>query len=66
MIIKYCFFFYFLFQDLNQILWHLEVPKVMYNLLLGLYIPIIISGAILNLTILMIILSTKKLRKDPR
>lgn len=42
------------------------LPQSHYNLLLGLYIPIMILGTSLNLFLLLTILTTKKLRQDPR
>jgi hypothetical protein len=42
------------------------MPDDVYNLLLGLYLPIMILGTTLNLFLLIAILSTKKLRIDPR
>lgn len=44
----------------------MEVPQLMYNLLLGVYLPVVIMGGLLNLMIITVILSTKKLRVDPR
>ena len=42
------------------------LPESHYNLLLGLYIPVMILGTSLNLFLLLTILTTKKLRQDPR
>ena len=42
------------------------MPDSAYNLLLGLYIPIMVLGTTLNLFLLWAMLSTKKLRTEPR
>ena len=42
------------------------MPKNAYDLLLGLYIPVMILGTTLNLFLLCTIFSTKKLRTEPR
>jgi hypothetical protein len=42
------------------------MPDYAYHLLLGLYLPIVILGSLLNIFMLVIILSTPKLRLDPR
>ena len=42
------------------------MPAYAYDLLLGLYLPIVTLGSLLNLFMLIIILSTPKLRQDPR
>ena len=42
------------------------LPETHHNLLLGLYIPVMILGTSLNLFLLLTILTTKKLRQDPR
>jgi hypothetical protein len=42
------------------------MPDYAYHLLLGLYLPIVICGSILNTILLAVILSTPKLRIDPR
>ena len=55
-----------LFQSIRLLHWHSEMPEYAYQLLLGLYIPIVIMGSILNLLLLMVILSSSKLRLDPR
>ncbi|TRY72733.1 hypothetical protein TCAL_11189 [Tigriopus californicus] len=54
------------FQEIRALLWNLDIPENIYYLLLALYIPIIILGSVLNLVILCIILSSNKLRVDPR
>ena len=46
--------------------WHSEMPEYAYHLLLGLYLPIVIFGSLLNTILLAVILSTRKLRIDPR
>jgi neuropeptide Y receptor len=46
--------------------WHSEMPKYAFDLLLGLYLPIVILGSILNICLLAVILNTRKLRLDPR
>ncbi len=53
-------------QEIREILWHIDIPDPIYNLLLGLYLPIVLGGALFNLFILTVILSTPKLRSDPR
>ncbi len=47
-------------------LYHLTIPDYLYNFLLGLYLCIIFPGAVLNLVNLVIILTSVKLRRDPR
>ena len=47
-------------------LYNIETPEDIAKVLLGLYMPIIFLGAILNLLNLSIILSDRKLRIDPR
>ena len=42
------------------------MPQMARQALLGLYLPIVICGSILNSLLLYIILSTKKMRTDPR
>ena len=42
------------------------MPTYAFDLLLGLYIPIVILGSFLNLGLLGVILNTRKLRLDPR
>jgi hypothetical protein len=42
------------------------MPDFAFHLLLGLYLPIVIVGSILNLILLTVILSSTKLRLDPR
>ena len=54
------------FQSIRLLQWNLEMPDYAYHLLLGLYLPIVILGSILNLVMLAIIISTPKLRLDPR
>lgn len=54
------------FQEIREILWNIDIPENIYYLLLALYLPIITLGSVLNLGILCIILSSKKLRVDPR
>ena len=43
-----------------------RIPKHAYDILLGLYIPVMILGTTLNLFLLCTIFSTKKLRTEPR
>ena len=54
------------FQSIRLLHWHSEMPHYAFHLLLGLYIPIVIMGSILNLMLLIVILSSSKLRLDPR
>ncbi len=56
----------FLFQAIEKIQWHSEMPQEIYRLLLGLYLPVMILGTTLNALLLFTMLSTKKLRTDPR
>ena len=49
-------------QQIRLLLWHLDIPASIYNLLLILYIPIVLAGGLFNLFILAIIISTAKLR----
>jgi hypothetical protein len=42
------------------------MPGYAYHLLLGLYLPIVTLGSLLNLFMLLIIITTPKLRHDPR
>ncbi len=58
--------FLFTFQSIRLLQWNLEMPDYAYHLLLGLYLPIVILGSLLNIFMLIIILSTPKLRLDPR
>ena len=53
-------------QQIRHILWHIDIPASIYKLLICLYIPIVLAGVVFNLIILAIILSTAKLRADPR
>ena len=58
--------FSFSFQSIRLLQWHSEMPDYAYHLLLGLYLPIVIFGSILNTILLLVILTTPKLRIDPR
>ncbi len=51
---------------MRLLLYHMSLPPATYQLLLGVYLPIIALGAILNLVNLAIILPSFKLRRDPR
>jgi hypothetical protein len=42
------------------------VPSLVYYLLLGVYLPLVSLGFVFNVTLLVVIISTKKLRGDPR
>ena len=42
------------------------MPDYAHHLLLSLYLPIVILGSFLNLFMLVVIISTPKLRQDPR
>ena len=56
----------FIFQQVEDIQYHMEVPPLVYYLLLAVYLPLVSLGIIFNLTLLSVILSTRKLRVDPR
>ncbi len=47
-------------------LYHLTIPSATYKLLLGVYLPLIVLGAVLNVVNLFVILTSAKLRRDPR
>ena len=53
-------------QNMHQLLYHLETPRIASITLLCIYIPIMILGISANMLNLFVILSTKKLRTDPR
>ena len=45
---------------------HLTIPEATYNILLFVYLPILFLGAVLNAVNLFVILTSDKLRRDPR
>ncbi len=53
-------------QEVSKILYNVKIPTVYCHILLGVYLPITLLGGVLNLVNLTIILSTTKLRLDPR
>ena len=59
-------FFLPIFQMIQTAYDDARIPKHAYDILLGLYIPVMILGATLNLFLLCTIFSTKKLRTEPR
>ena len=59
-------FFLPIFQMIQTAYDDARIPKDAYNILLGLYIPVMILGTTLNLFLLCTIFSTKKLRTEPR
>ncbi len=46
--------------------WHTQLPNDSVKLLLSLYLPVLILGTILNTLLLVTIISSKRLRSDPR
>ena len=48
------------FQSIRLVQWHSEMPEYAYHLLLGLYLPIVIFGSLLNTILLAVILSTRE------
>ena len=53
-------------QRVLHIQYHMFVPSHLYTLLLALYLPVIALGVLFNLTIITTIMTTAKLRTDPR
>ncbi len=49
-----------------DIYYHMAVPPMIYNLLLAVFIPVVSLGFVFNIALLMTILTTRKLRTDPR
>ena len=54
------------FQEIERMLWHTQLPSDSLRHLLSLYLPVMILGTILNALLLITILSSKRLRNDPR
>ena len=59
-------FFLRIFQMIQTAYDDARIPNFAYDILLGLYIPVMILGTTLNLFLLCTIFSTKKLRTEPR
>ena len=53
-------------QSVNNVYYHMYLSPVLYYSLLAAYLPVMVLGAIFNLTIITVVLTNAKLRSDPR